>query len=83
MSNNIIKTLDYKGKYIIFEDDVEEVYMNLVRTLIYKGTLTYVPDACEHCGAVNEAYTIVKNGKRKTMVKLLSNQGTPCFFRTT
>ncbi|EHJ07148.1 transposase for ISSha1, partial [Staphylococcus simiae CCM 7213 = CCUG 51256] len=54
--------------------------MNLVRTLIYKNTLTYVPDACEHCGAANEDYTIVKNGKRKTMVKLLSNQGTPCFL---
>ncbi|EHJ07446.1 hypothetical protein CD113_00050 [Staphylococcus simiae] len=35
--NSIIKILDYKGKYIIFEDDVEEVYMDLVRTLIYKS----------------------------------------------
>ncbi|EHJ09222.1 hypothetical protein SS7213T_00020 [Staphylococcus simiae CCM 7213 = CCUG 51256] len=26
MSNYIIKTLDYKGKHIMFEDDIQQVY---------------------------------------------------------
>lgn len=80
MTHCMTKILDYKGKNIIFDDDVEVIYFNLVRTLLFKGTLTYTPDHCENCGAVNENYTIVKNGKRKTMIKLMKTQGTPSYL---
>ncbi|UXV35630.1 transposase family protein [Staphylococcus sp. IVB6181] len=80
MTHCIAKTLDYKGKNITFSDDVQEVYFNLVRTLLFKGTLTYTPDCCENCGAVNENHRIVKNGKRKTMIKLMKIQGSPSYL---
>lgn len=80
MSNCIAKVIDYKGKNIVFDEEPKVVYMNLVRTLIFKGTLTYTPDCCENCGAVNHNNLIIKNGKRKTMIKLLKTQGTPSYL---
>ncbi|UXV34972.1 ISL3 family transposase [Staphylococcus sp. IVB6181] len=80
MTHCIAKILDYKGKNITFSDDVQEVYFNLVRTLLFKGTLTYTPDCCENCGAVNENHRIVKNGKRKTRIKLMKIQGSPSYL---
>ncbi|MDK7927300.1 MAG: ISL3 family transposase [Staphylococcus simulans] len=80
MSNCIAKVIDYKGENIVFEEEPDVIYINLVRTLIFKGTLTYTPDCCENCGAVNQNNLIVKNGKRKTMIKLLKTQGTPSYL---
>ncbi|UXR46787.1 transposase family protein [Staphylococcus simulans] len=80
MSNCIAKVIDYKGENIVFDEEPKVVYMNLVRTLIFKGTLTYTPDCCENCGAVNHNNLIIKNGKRKTMIKLLKTQGTPSYL---
>ncbi|MHD0397906.1 transposase family protein [Staphylococcus simulans] len=80
MSNCIEKILNYKGKEIIFEEEPIETYMGIRRILLFKGTLTYTPEHCENCGAVNRHNLIVNNGKRKTCIKLLKTQGTPSYL---
>ena len=71
INNCILKTLNMEEKNIIFfEEFVEEIKIKGKRSLIYKGYLENNYEFCPECGCINEN-TIVKNGTRDTLIKLL------------
>ena len=47
------KLLNIKDKNITFQEDyLEEVKLNGVTSFVFKGTLSYQPTHCEHCGTL-------------------------------
>ena len=47
------KLLHIKDKNITFQEDyLEEVKINGVTSFVFKGTLSYQPTHCEHCGTL-------------------------------
>ena len=63
-SNEFCETLSYKGH----------------SSLLYHATLSYKPDACPKCQALNSDFSIVKNGYLTSQVKWLSQCHMPTFI---
>ncbi|WP_161878704.1 hypothetical protein [Alkalibacterium sp. MB6] len=66
-SHIIRKTLNIKDKNIHFDPETYILEDETIKEITYKvfeATLTYMPKACEKCGVVNHAHTVIKNGKK-------------------
>ncbi|SCT27980.1 transposase family protein [Staphylococcus caeli] len=61
--------LGLKVDNIYFSNELpQEIYYKCIKTLFYKAVLTYDAIACECCGIKNENNTVIKNGKRHTLI---------------
>lgn len=77
--NNYIRNLlDIKDKNIIIDTDKIMVKkVKYVDTKFIYGKLSYTPDCCPCCGSVNENYSIIKHGTKKSNIKMLSVCNSP------
>lgn len=81
MTNYTKTILQLKDKNIIFNNDsVKECVIKNVNSLVFSAKLSYTPIACPCCGTVNENYSIVKNGTRKSRIQLISISGLPAYL---
>lgn len=68
--NDIRNLSGIQDKNIHFDEEATEFkVIKGKRSLLIKATLTYIPDACKHCGTVNEDYSIIKNGTQTSTIK--------------
>lgn len=72
-SHIIRNSLNIKDENIIFDVNnyvcPEETHKG-IRYLVYQGTLTYRPKACQQCGAVNKDHSVTKHGTKTSTIKL-------------
>jgi len=67
----IQKTLGIKDKNITFQKQLTEERIMGHNHLVLYAKLTYCPEACINCGAVNHSIDdIVKNGTKLFMIKM-------------
>lgn len=67
------KILNIEDENIYFYEDCLEIKeIKGIKTKIFHGYLTYIPDYCEHCGCINEGFNdIIKwNFKRNCKIKV-------------
>lgn len=67
------KILNIEDKNIYFYEDCLEIKeIKGIKTKIFHGYLTYIPDYCRHCGCINEGFNdIIKwNFKRNCKIKV-------------
>lgn len=70
INNSIIKILNMEDKNIKFKENfIEERKIDKKRCLVFIGYLENEYEYCPICGCINEK-TIVKNGTRKTLIKI-------------
>ncbi|CAM3018821.1 hypothetical protein STAR110904_01740 [Staphylococcus argensis] len=74
MSDCISKVLQIKDENFPFEDDVDEIKVEGLTHLVFYGKLTYTSERCENCGQPNEKNSIIKNGFKKSDIKILKSQ---------
>lgn len=71
MTNSIKNLLEIQDENIEIIGEIKEVKIKGQRAKIVEGKLRYQVEYCKCCGCKNKDYTIVKDGFRKTKVKLL------------
>ena len=74
-------TLNIKDENIYFyENCLEIVEINKIKTKVFKGYLTYTPEFCPKCGCINDSFEdIIKwNWKRNCKIKMTK----ACGFNT-
>jgi transposase len=81
--NNITILLNLKDPNISFTDDyLYEEIINSKRSLVFKGTLSYLPDHCKKCGVVFDN-KIIKHGSITSRITLpkVSNLDTYLYLK--
>lgn len=72
-SHLIRKTFNIKDKNILFDPDTyiqpNETLKGITYT-VFEATLTYRPKACEKCGQLNRDHSVIKNGRKASLLKL-------------
>ncbi|CAM4363909.1 ISL3 family transposase [Erysipelothrix aquatica] len=80
ISNSIRLTLNIKDPNITFDTNcIHELQIKGVLSLVYSAKLSPpTPNACPHCGVVNQDFSIIKNGSKFVTVKMprVSNRRT-------
>lgn len=72
-SHIIRNSLNIKDENIIFDINnylCPEETIKDTNYIVYQGTLTYMPKACDHCGSVNQDYSVTKHGTKISTIKL-------------
>lgn len=70
-TDDMRKVLDIQDKHISFDDHCVEYGTWKEKTCkSIHGTLTYKPEACEHCGILNKEGMIYKNGTQSSRITL-------------
>lgn len=72
-SHIIRKTLNIKDKNIYFDPDhyiLPDETLNKITYKVFEATLTYIPKACEKCGTINQNHSVIKNGRKSSLLKL-------------
>lgn len=64
IDQNLVEVTEFKGR----------------QSLFYHGLLTHVPEACEHCGCINQGDWIVINGTRSSRITLAPVSGLTAYL---
>ena len=70
MNHFISKTLGIEDPNIFFENNIEEIELKGQKCKYFYAKVSYTPDYCESCGALNTNHTVVKNGFKNSRITI-------------
>ncbi len=80
MNNFITNLLNLKDPNLIFLEKVELITKKDITYHLISAKLSYTPEACLHCGTINQQQ-IIKYGYKTSRIKLLPCNGNPMILK--